>query len=64
MSYECEQTVANTCESITNKANGLRFFLHFLENALRMRAHGCQHLRVLANDIETLRLSCKYLANS
>ena len=27
--YECEQTVANTCKSITNKANRLRFFFFF-----------------------------------
>ena len=27
MPYECEQTVANTCESITNNANGLRIFI-------------------------------------
>ena len=37
--------LANLCESVTNKANGLRFFffffffLHFLENALRMGAN-------------------------
>ena len=68
MPYECEQTVANTCESITNKANGLRFFLAFsrecIENACERLANTCEHLQMLENDIQILRLSCKCLANS
>ena len=42
MQYKCKQTVVNTCESITNKANMLQFFYIFS----RMYANG---LRVLAN---------------
>ena len=40
--------LANFCESITNKANGLRLFWHFLENALRM----------CANSLPTLASTC------
>ena len=64
MPYEREQTVANTCESIMNKANGLRFFLHFLDNALRMCANG---LPTLASTCKCLRITYKHqdcLANA
>ena len=68
MPYECEQTVAKTCESITNKANGLRFlllfFFTFFENACERPANTCEYLQMLENDIQTLRLCCKCLANS
>ena len=48
--------LANFCESITNKVNGLRLFLHFLENALRMRANG---LPTLASTCKCLRMTYK-----
>ena len=41
--------LANFCESITNKANGLRFCLYCLENALRMRANGLPTFASYAN---------------
>ena len=55
--------LANFCESTTNKANGLRFFfllllllffLHFIKNALRMRASG---LPTLASTCKCLRMT-------
>ena len=61
MSYECKQIVG---ESITNKANGLQFFLHFLENALRMRAN---NLPTLVSICKCLRMTYKHydcLANA
>ena len=54
--YECKLTVANGCESITNKANRLRLFGHFLENAFRMLANG---LPTLASTCKCLRMTCK-----
>ena len=69
MPYECEQTVANPLR-IKRMGYDFSFFfsLHFLENALRMRAKSLPTLastcKCFENDIQTLRLSCKCLANS
>ena len=56
------RVISNFCESITNKANGLSiffffFFLHFLENALKMRANG---LPTLASTCKCLRMTYKH----
>ena len=51
----------NGSESSTNKANGLRLFLHFLENVLGMDANGlpsvastCKYLRMAYKHYERL----------
>ena len=49
--------VSNTCKSSANKANGLRLFLHFLENALGMDANG---LPKVASTCKCLRMAYKH----
>ena len=49
--------VANTCESNANKANGLRLFLHFLENALGVDANG---LPTVVSTCKCLRMAYQH----
>ena len=62
--YECHPNANKQPRILANPLQIKRMGCDIFENACERLANTCEYLQMLENDIQTIRLSCKWLAHS